>query len=107
MQIYGFMRIYDAKQGGVHGRTQRLDLALCFAIFVAGAVQLFYGWPSWTLTLLSFAIVAVPLAIQVRAQRNPAKRLAERYAANAVVVPAKPRPEPEPAAEAPAEGASA
>ncbi len=37
MQIYGFMRIYDAKEGGVqHGRSQRLDLAVCFAIFVAG-----------------------------------------------------------------------
>jgi tetratricopeptide (TPR) repeat protein len=36
MQIYGFMRIYDAKQGRGHGRTQQLDLALCFAIFAAG-----------------------------------------------------------------------
>lgn len=36
MQIYGFMRLYDAKQGAGHGRTQRLDLALCFAIFAAG-----------------------------------------------------------------------
>ena len=36
MQIYGFMRIYDAKQGVGHGLTQRLDLALCFAIFIGG-----------------------------------------------------------------------
>ena len=36
MQIYGFMRIYDAKQGGGHGLTQRLDLAICFAIFIGG-----------------------------------------------------------------------
>ena len=36
MQIYGFMRIYDAKQGVGHGLTQRLDLAICFAIFIGG-----------------------------------------------------------------------
>jgi Flp pilus assembly protein TadD len=36
MQIYGFMRIYDAKQGIGHGLSQRLDLAVCFAIFVGG-----------------------------------------------------------------------
>ncbi|MEE2672991.1 MAG: tetratricopeptide repeat protein [Myxococcota bacterium] len=36
MQIYGFMRIYDAKQGIGHGLTQRLDLAICFAIFIGG-----------------------------------------------------------------------
>ncbi|MFP6623288.1 MAG: hypothetical protein VCC20_07415, partial [Myxococcota bacterium] len=36
MQIYGFMRIYYAQQGVGHGLTQRLDLAICFAIFIGG-----------------------------------------------------------------------
>ena len=36
MQIYGFMRIYDAKQGVGHGISQRLDMGMCFAIFVSG-----------------------------------------------------------------------
>jgi len=36
MQVYGFMRIYDAKQGNERGLTQRLDLALCIGLFAGG-----------------------------------------------------------------------
>ncbi len=69
-------------------------IPLSFAVFVAGAFQLFYGWSSWTLTIMSLAIMAVPIVVQLRKQRNPAMALAARYAANAVVVQARPRPAP-------------
>ena len=38
MQTYGFMRIYDVKQGLDDAWTARLDHWLCVAIFVAGVV---------------------------------------------------------------------
>ena len=69
-------------------------IPLSFAAFLAAAFQLFYGWPSWTLTIMSLAILTVPIVIQLRGQRNPAKELAARYAANAVVVEARPKPAP-------------
>ena len=89
-------------------------IPLSFAAVIAAAVQLFYGWPQWTLTLMSLAILAVPIAVQLRAQHKPARELAERYDKMAVLVEAKPRPAPAPEADASpadpaasAEGASA
>lgn len=87
-------------------------IPLSFVLFIAAAFQLKFEWPWWVLTILSLVILAVPVIIQSRKQRNPAQELAARYAANAVVVEAKPRPRPEvaedatPAAPA-AEGTSA
>lgn len=68
-------------------------LPLSFASILATAVQRFYGWPAWTLTLLSLALLAVPIALQVRGQGRPASAYAERMRAGAVAVPAAPRPE--------------
>jgi NADH-quinone oxidoreductase subunit H len=70
-------------------------IPLSFAVFIAAAAQLFYGWPQWSLTITSLVILAIPVALQLRTQRNPARELGARYAANAVVVTAKARPEPE------------
>ncbi len=39
MQTYGFMRIYDLKQGTGERSGARLDLALCLVIFTAGLVM--------------------------------------------------------------------
>jgi NADH-quinone oxidoreductase subunit H len=88
-------------------------IPLSFAAVVTTAVQMFYGWPQWTLTLMSLGILAVPIYLQLRLQGKPARALARHYAEIAVLVEAKPRPEPEPeeepeAATGPApEGASA
>ena len=54
MQIYGFMRIYDAKQGIGHGLTQRLDLAICFAIFIGGF--LYSDARTWALLNLAWQV---------------------------------------------------
>ncbi len=77
-------------------------IPLSFASFIATAVQRFYEWPLWSLTLMSLAIAAVPIAAQLRLQRKPAMELAKRYQEIAVVHEAQPRPvrAPEPAAEA-------
>jgi NADH-quinone oxidoreductase subunit H len=75
-------------------------IPLSFVLFLAAAFQLKFDWPWWVLTILSLVILAVPVVVQSRKQRNPARELAARYAANAVVVQAKPRPAPEPAADA-------
>jgi NADH-quinone oxidoreductase subunit H len=78
-------------------------IPLSFAAVVTTAVQMFYGWPQWTLTLMSLGFLAVPIYLQLRLQGKPARVLASHYAEIAVLVEAKPRPEPEPAPE----GASA
>jgi NADH-quinone oxidoreductase subunit H len=70
-------------------------IPLSFAVFIAAASQMFYDWPKWSLTIASVVILAIPVAIQLRSQRNPARALGARYAANAVVVTAIARPEPE------------
>ena len=67
-------------------------IPLSFALFLAAAFQLKFEWPWWVLTILSLAVLAVPVVVQSRKQRNPALALAARYSANAVVVHAKPRP---------------
>ena len=38
-QVYGFMRIYDAKVGATSRMTSRLDLAICIAWFVGGLLH--------------------------------------------------------------------
>jgi NADH-quinone oxidoreductase subunit H len=67
-------------------------IPLSFVLFLAAAFQLKFEWPWWVLTILSLVILAVPVVVQSRKQRNPALALAARYAANAVVVQGKPRP---------------
>ena len=69
-------------------------IPLSFASVVATAFQQFYGWPLWSLTLISLAILAVPVVAQLRLQRRPAMELAQRYAERAVRVEARPRPSP-------------
>ena len=68
-------------------------IPLSFASFLATAFQRFYDWPLWWLTIMSLAIAAVPIAIQLRFQRKPALDLARHYQEIAVVVKAQPRPE--------------
>ena len=82
-------------------------IPLSFAVFVAAASQMFYGWPQWSLTIISLVILAIPVAIQLRSQRNPARELGARYVANAVVVTATARPEPETPETPAGEGANA
>ena len=74
-------------------------IPLSFASVVATAFQQFYGWPLWSLTLISLAILAVPVMAQLRLQRRPAMELAQRYAERAVRVEARPRPSPAAATE--------
>ena len=69
-------------------------IPLSFASGVATAFQQFYGCPLWSLTLISLAILAVPVMAQLRRQRRPAMELAQRYAERAVRVEARPRPSP-------------
>lgn len=71
----------------------KLLIPLAFASIVATGVQLFYGWPAWTLTLMSLGVLLVPAAVQLRAQREDAVETAERYAQRAVAVDAQPRQE--------------
>jgi hypothetical protein len=82
-------------------------IPLSFAVFIAAASQMFYGWPQWSLTIISVVILAIPVVIQLRSQRNPARELGARYVANAVVVTAKARPEPETPETPAGEGANA
>jgi len=71
----------------------KLLIPLAFASIIATAAQLFYGWPLWTLTLMSVALIAVPAAVHLRTQRRGVTQTAERYAQQAVAVQAQPRPE--------------
>lgn len=82
-------------------------IPLSFLLFVAAAFQLKFDWPWWILTIMSLVILAVPVIVQSQKQRNPARELAARYAANAVVVQAKPRPVPESSIDAASSTASA
>ncbi|MCH8199435.1 MAG: NADH-quinone oxidoreductase subunit NuoH [Chloroflexi bacterium] len=68
-------------------------IPLSFAVVVATAVQLFYEWPRWTLPVMSLAVLAVPVVMQLRGGRRRALAEARRYAERAVVVEAKPRPQ--------------
>ena len=68
-------------------------IPLSFAVVVATAVQLFYDWPRWTLPVMSLAVLAVPVVMQLRMGRRRALAEARRYAERAVVVEAQPRPQ--------------
>ena len=71
----------------------KLLIPLSFAVVVMTAVQLFYGWPRWTLPAMSLAVLAVPVVMQLRIGRRQALAEARRYAERAVVVEAQPRPQ--------------
>lgn len=71
----------------------KLLIPLAFVSIIATAVQQFYGWPLWSLTLMSLGVLAIPAAIQLRVQREDVLATAERYAQRAVKVEAKARPE--------------
>ncbi len=71
----------------------KLLIPLSFAVVVTTAVQLFYGWPRWTLPVMSLALLAVPVVMQLRIGRRRALAEARRYAERAVVVEAQPRPQ--------------
>jgi len=66
-------------------------IPLSFINIILVAVQLFYGWPAWTLTLMSLAVLAVPIYAQIRYQRIPAMERARRYAERGIVQRAKVR----------------
>ena len=71
----------------------KLLIPLSFAVVVTTAVQLFYGWPWWTLTLMSLAILAMPVYAQIRTGRRQALADAKRYEERAVRVEGQPRPQ--------------
>jgi NADH-quinone oxidoreductase subunit H len=66
-------------------------IPLSFINIILVAVQLFYGWPAWTLTLMSLAVLAVPIYAQIRYQRIPAMERARRYAERGIAHRAKVR----------------
>ena len=59
-------------------------IPLSFAAVLVAAFQQFYGWPTWSLTLMSLAVLAVPIYLQIRLQRQPAMERARRYAERAI-----------------------
>ncbi len=71
----------------------KLLIPLAFGSIIATGVQLFYGWPLWTLTLMSIGLLAIPVVAHLRTQRKDVTQTAERYAQRAVSVQAQPRPE--------------
>ena len=71
----------------------KLLIPLSFAVVVTTAVQLFYGWPLWTLPVMSLALLAVPVVMQLRMGRRRALADARGFAERAVVVEAQPRPQ--------------
>ena len=70
----------------------KLLIPLAFASIIATAVQLFYGWPTWTLTLMSLGVLAVPVMVQQLRQREDAVMTANRYKSRAVAVTPRPAP---------------
>ena len=74
----------------------KLLIPLGFASVILVAVQRFYDWPAWTLTVMSLVAIAAVAGVQLRMQRRDAVATAERYAQRAVVVqPSRARPRPE------------
>ena len=71
----------------------KLLIPLSFGVVVMTAVQLFYGWPRWTLPAMSLAMLAVPVLMQMGMGRRRALAEARRYAERAVFVEAQPRPQ--------------
>ncbi len=68
-------------------------IPLAFASVLATAFQLFYGWPLWTLTLISVGILAVPVGLQMKIQRSPIVDRAQRMRMNAILVEALQAPQ--------------
>ena len=64
----------------------KVIIPLAFASIFATAVQIFYGWPVWTLTVMSLVLIAIPAIIQIRFQRKGTLAIARRYAERAVQV---------------------
>ena len=74
----------------------KLLIPLGFASVILVAVQRFYGWPTWTLTVMSLAALVVAAWVQLRLQRRDAVATAQRYTQRAVTVqPSRRRPNPE------------
>ena len=69
----------------------KLLIPLSFVNIAITAVQLYYGWPLWSLTLMSLAVLAAPMYVQIRNQRRPAMERARRYAERAIAQRARPR----------------
>ena len=65
-------------------------IPLSFVNVVITAFQLFYGWPAWTLTIMSLGVLAVPVYLQIRIQRQPAMERARRYAQRAIAHRSRP-----------------
>ena len=59
-------------------------IPLSFAAVIIAAAQRFYDWPTWSLTVLSLVVLAVPAVLQLRLQRQPAMERARRYARRAM-----------------------
>lgn len=57
---------------------------LSFVNIVAIGVQLFYGWPSWSLSVMSLGVLGIVGFLQIRRQRQPAMERARRYAEQAI-----------------------
>ena len=74
----------------------KMLIPLGFVSVILIGVQRFYGWPAWTLTVMSVAVLAVAAWVQLRLQRSDAVATAARYAQRAVAVePSRSRPVPE------------
>tara|TARA_A100001037_G_scaffold121104_1_gene110206 strand:- start:3333 stop:4586 length:1254 start_codon:yes stop_codon:yes gene_type:complete len=67
-------------------------IPLAFASIFVTAIQIFYGWPLWTLTCMSVVLIIVPAILQIRYQRNDAVAIARRYAERSVEVVAIEKP---------------
>lgn len=59
-------------------------IPLSFVNIAITGVQLYYGWPLWSLTLMSLTVLAVPIYVQLREQRRPAMERARKYADRAI-----------------------
>ncbi|MDE2838485.1 MAG: NADH-quinone oxidoreductase subunit NuoH [Chloroflexota bacterium] len=74
----------------------KLLIPLGFASVILIAVQRFYDWPEWTLTVMSLVAIGAAAWVQLRLQRRDVVATAERYAQRAVAVqPSRRRPGPE------------
>jgi NADH-quinone oxidoreductase subunit H len=62
----------------------KILIPLSFGAVTMVAVQQFYEWPIWTLTVMSFAVLSVPIGLQIRIQRQPAIERARKYAERAI-----------------------
>ena len=59
------------------GFAWKVMVPLSFYTIVITAIYLFYGWPAWSLTLMSFAGLALVGVVIYRRMKGPASRVAE------------------------------